>query len=323
MSAVESERDDYFFNTKIDSVDAWFIIEGTLGWDTTCVVPRNRVFFLSAETARPSNFFYDTPGWEQYLSQFSGVHTPLQWNKPGSVITFPFLPWMINANHGPSLMDSNPRDVTFFRNLQSLPKERVLSVICSNQTLTADHRTRYWFVTELKKHFGSRLDWFGNGVAPISQKWAGLAPYRYSIVLENQASSKILTEKIQDAYLALTLPIYWGAPEAATVFGRDALVPIQINDVQTAIAQIEQILEEDPYQRRLAALHRAKRVVTDELNFIRRIQRIVRDPHLPPQGEKERVQIQPVSRFTPGKNATDLLRRSFSKFASLAEKWES
>lgn len=323
MSAAEAERDDYFFNTKIDNVDAWFIIEGALDWDSSCVVPRNRVFFLSAETARPSNFFYDTPGWEKYLSQFAGVYTPLQWNKPGSVITFPFLPWMINANHGPNLFDSSPRDVTFLRNLQSLPKDRMLSVICSNQRLTAQHRTRFWFVTELKKYFGSRLDWFGNGVSPISQKWSGLAPYRYSIVLENQASSKILTEKIQDAYLTLTLPIYWGAPEAATVFGKDAVVPIQINDVKTAIAQIEQILEEDPYEEHLASLLHAKSVVTDDLNFIRRIQSIVRGSYLPPAGEKERVYIQPVSRFTPGKNATDLLRRSFSRFASLAEKWES
>jgi len=304
----EFPEDDFILNGQMDYADAWFIIEGTLERDNSCLVPENRVFFLSAETARQAGFFYETPGWQGYLSQFSGVYTPFQWMSEGARADLPFLPWMVNANHGPKMFDGSSRDVSFFRQQREIKKPKNISVICSNQTLTAEHRMRLRFVTELKNHFGERLDWFGNGVDSIPQKWDGLAPYKYSIVLENQAASRVVTEKIQDAFLAHTMPIYWGALEADEIFGSKAFARIQITDLLGSIRTVEAILRSDLYDRSLPNILHAKTVVTDQLNFLIRMRKILNEPSLDPPGPHIRKQVRPLSYFTPGKNAWDHFR---------------
>lgn len=186
--------------------DAWFIFEETLPEDNKALVPRNRVFFLGAETARPLGFYYSEPGWLDYLAQFQAVYSPQELYTDHAHLTFPFLPWMVNANHGPELFAAASRGISFFQGLRTVEKTREISVFCSTKTLTPGHRVRLEFVKRLKNHFGDSLDWFGNGVNSVEEKWDGLAPYKYSLVLENQSTSYVLTEKIQDAFLSLSMP---------------------------------------------------------------------------------------------------------------------
>ena len=287
----------FHFNEQIPKADAWFVIEGTLPEDSQCFVPPNRVFFLGAETARPLGFFYQNSEWLPFLTQFFQIYTPQELYSDNAHLEVPFLPWMINANHGPHFFDSSTRDLEFFRSHQVPVKTRELSVFCSAKEITPEHGSRLRFVSELKNHFGPRLDWFGNGVNAVDEKWEGLAPYKYSIVLENQAASHVLTEKIQDAFLALSKPIYWGAPQARDIFPPDSFTEIDIRDLRGSITHIEELLKGDSYQKSLPALLKAKAIVTDELNFMVRIQNILVDPKLGSPGPKQNVVIQPVSHF--------------------------
>jgi hypothetical protein len=203
---------------------------------------------------------------------------------------------MINANHGPDMFARSDRDVEYLRALTSLDKTKEISVFCSTQNLTADHVSRFQFVAALKHHFGNRLDWFGNGINPVQQKWDGLADYKYTIVLENQSTPYVITEKLQDAFLALAFPIYWGAPEASEIFGQDSFASINIKDLSSCIDSIEQLLETDPYESKLPALLKAKTVVTDDLNFILRVQQITRNQQAQPSLPTLKT-IKPVSDF--------------------------
>jgi hypothetical protein len=58
----------------------------------------------------------------------------------------------------------------------------------------------------------------GRGYRPFADKADGLAPYRYSIVIENLREPSYFTEKLVDALLCDTVPIYWGAPDIADFF---------------------------------------------------------------------------------------------------------
>jgi hypothetical protein len=58
---------------------------------------------------------------------------------------------------------------------------------------------------------------------PLATKAEGLAPYRYSIVIENSIHSTYMSEKIMDALALGTAPLYWGSPYAKTVFGEGVL----------------------------------------------------------------------------------------------------
>jgi len=302
---VDGGRDQFFLNSKIDHADAWFVVEGTLPDDNSCLVPENRVFFLGAETARPLGFFYETPGYLGYLRQFAGIYSPQELYWDNATLTAPFLPWMINANHGPDMLAMSPRDLEFLRGLSSLEKTREISVFCSNQLMTQEHRARFRFVSALKDHFGGRLDWFGNGINPLDQKWDGLAPYKYTIVLENQATSHVLTEKIQDAFLALAVPVYWGAPEAKEIFGEHSFISIDIKDIHGSIALIEQLLESDSYEIRLPSLLAAKAVVTDDLNFLFRMREILKNPSLQEPSSPIVKTIKPLDDFTPRPHPVD------------------
>jgi hypothetical protein len=293
--AGQDNPNEFIFNSATDYADAWFVIEGTLPNDTTCLVPENRVFFLTAEVARPVDFFASSSKWQSYLKQFTEVHSPFELDN--ATQTFPFLPWMINANHGESMFDESPRNVEYLRSLQTLDKPKEISMFCSTQNLTADHRLRFEFAVAMNNHFGNRLDWFGNGINPLKQKWDGLAPYKYTIVLENQSTPYVITEKLQDAFLALSVPVYWGAPEAKDLFDKDSFIPIDIHDLSGSIDAIENLLQSNSYESRLTALLKAKQFIADEFNFILRMQKILNNPNLSKPLRPTLKTIKPIGDF--------------------------
>jgi len=277
--------------------DAWFVFEESLPYDREAVVPPNRVFFLGAETARPLGFFYETEGWIPYLAQFSKVYTSGQYYEPNGEAARPFLPWMVNANHGPGLFDPHQRNHEFFASLESVDKVHALSVICSTKGFTPEHRARLRFVEHLKDHFGERLHWFGNGRNPIPEKWAGLAPYRFSIVLENHQAPQVLTEKIFDAFLCLTVPIYWGDPAIGELFPQDSYIGIDLTDLNTSIEVVESALADNTYERSARALLKARDTALEELNFLHRIINIAKGSGLGEPNPKERVVLKGVEEF--------------------------
>ena len=288
---------EFVLNDSRGEFDAWFVFEESLPNDRQAIVPPNRVFFLGAETARPLGFFYETEGWIPYLAQFSKVYTSGQYYEPNGEFAYPFLPWMVNANHGPGLFDSHQRNHEFFASLESVDKVHPLSVICSAKGFTPEHRARLRFVERLKDHFGERLHWFGNGVNSIPEKWEGLAPYRFSIVLENHQAPKVLTEKIVDAFLCLTVPIYWGDPGIGELFPKDSFIGIDLTDLHRSIETIESALADDTYERATRALPDARQIVLEDFNFLHRILTIAADNRAAGPRPKERVTLKGVGDF--------------------------
>ena len=66
----------------------------------------------------------------------------------------------------------------------------------------------------------------GRGYAPFEAKEDGLAPYRASVVIENSREPSYISEKLIDAALCRTLPIYWGAPDVADWFDPAGLIAV-------------------------------------------------------------------------------------------------
>jgi len=178
---------------------------------------------------------------------------------------------MLNANHGESISNAHIRDVNYLENLQSIPKTKLLSVFCSQQGMLPSHRLRQRFTQVLKSHFSEDLDWFGNGVNSVAEKWDGLADYKYSIVLENQSRFNVVTEKIYDPFLSLTYPIYWGAPNISEYFDPKTFTTINIEDAKGSIKTIEWVLNNIKYEEVLPHLLESKRRVLDEQHFLKRM----------------------------------------------------
>ncbi|MBK7635082.1 MAG: hypothetical protein IPJ13_13030 [Saprospiraceae bacterium] len=169
----------------------------------------------------------------------------------------------------------NQRDVTWFLNLNNIEKSKQISVFCSSKIISEDHLLRLKFVKKVKDYFGDAIDWYGNGINPLAQKWEGIAPYKCHIVLENQSGHNIITEKLTDSFLGLSYPIYWGAPNVNDYFPRNSFKSIEILDWKNAINIIERVLQEDPWSDLLPNLIESKNIVLTKLNPFVRIKEII------------------------------------------------
>lgn len=261
-------------NLNLDFADAWCVLENLDSNDNKCQVNFQNTHFFAAETAQNFGHIEESDPMKIFLAQFANVHTYHQFFGSTAKSQPPFLPWMINSNHGVSIFDIHKRDVDFFHNLNHVAKSKLLSVICSETELTPAHKMRLRFVKQLQKHFGPDIDWFGNGVNSVAEKWEAIAPYKYTIALENQSRHNVITEKLGDSFLALSYPIYWGAPNAHQIFNPGGFTQVNIEDFQGSIDTIEKILTSDTYIEKLPLLIENKNRVIHDFNFINRILKI-------------------------------------------------
>lgn len=308
-------RDCVFFINRDDIkvADYWVCLEAPYKVVETCRVKKDNVFFLTAEAAWP-RFFYDSELKKNFLAQFGKIYTCHDIYAANTFFGLPYLPWMINANHGQSIFSSHPRDRLFFEQLSSLPKTKLLSVICSDQTWTEDHKLRLKFVKSLKAHFGDKIDWFGNGIQSLEQKWDGIAPYKYHIALENQSRNNVITEKLYDTFLGLAYPIYYGAPNASEYFDSNSFSTIDIVDIKGSIEIIEKILESDLYEQRLSAVIASKNLVLSKYNLFERIADICLAAHATiPRSDpsvEENVVLMTMNQFDVKQDLTALFKKN-------------
>lgn len=286
----------FFVNAQVDNPDVWLVLEGTNPDDAACTIDPNRVAYLAAEPAVPIGYWNNSESRRAYLNQFAHIWTfndvyfrPVEWAPP-------FLPWMINANHGPSIYAPHKRDVTWLGSQETIAKKHKLSVICSNKAFSPDHQIRLAFVQAAKEHFKDRLHWFGNGVHSIECKWDGLVDYEFTLALENRYWPGVFTEKIVDPYLSLTVPIYWGAPNITDFFPAGSLEVIDIVNLQSALGRIEALIDGETYGDFLPHLRTAREYALGRFNLFQRLSSVARHVvEVSPTGSPERVRISPVA----------------------------
>lgn len=267
----------------VTRADVWIVIEAPEPYDLTC--SSDRTVFVAAESMWGPGREAEYPARQQYLRQFDTVYTfqDLYW--PRVQFAPPFLPWMINANHGASIFSRHARDVRYFRDLRELPKPRPLSVLCSTKTYTEGHRLRLRFVEALAAELGDDMDWYGNGRLSVPEKWDAIAPYRFHLVIENQCSYGVITEKLIDSFLGLAHPIYYGAPDVARYFPAEAVTSINIRDFTASLETIRSAIDVSESADIDVSLLEAKDIVLRDWNLFERLARIAASESVLPARE--------------------------------------
>ena len=125
------------------------------------------------------------------------------------------IPNAVFHNHTFSYL-SNPIEV-------DTAKSSSCSLIASGKRDLPGHRLRHR-VVDLIRSEGLDVDIMGRGYAPFETKEDGLARYRFSVVIENSREPAYISEKLVDAALCRTVPIYWGAPDVDDWFDPDGLI---------------------------------------------------------------------------------------------------
>lgn len=302
----------FHFNDGVEEADAWFVIEDVIPEDSRCLVPRNQVYFLSAETSWRADKFLTSEA-ERFLSQFQRVFSCYAVRHRSVKFEPPFLPWMVNANHG-SIFAPHSRDINYFRDLSYFRKDFPISMFCSDQNWTPMHQLRLRFAEYLKKYFGDDLDWFGNGINEIDEKWDGLAPYQRTIVLENRSDNGIFTEKICDPFLTLTQPIYWGAPNISRYLPVSAQFQISLESFRDSARKIKELMSNKITSEEIDLLIQGKNSVIGKLHFLRRIATIAKRTSQT-RRKFEALHLQPRASFVAqsGASRTNLLTRTVTR----------
>ena len=305
----------FFVNEKVDEVDFWFVIEGSLPDDSEAFVPGNRVVFLQAEIARPFDFFCNGGEAERYLSQFSRVFGPLPYFAGHYENVPPFLPWFVNSADASD--QAGRRGYDFFNADTPVSKSEELSMILSAKSQHPSHRVRFQFAERISQHFGKSMHWFGNGIKNIPNKWDGLAPYRYTIVLENSQIRNGITEKIIDSALCLTQPIYAGAPNLNDYFPEQYTVKIDIADLDFSIHQIERRLGQDELSPNLTDLLAFRSLALENFSLFHRIYRLA--SNIASDGTPENPKLKSIARMNLQPTRQGALSR-FRRVVSTAER---
>ena len=152
-----------------------------------------------------------------------------------------------------------------------LPKTRTISAIASMRAHIDGHLKRLSFIERVEQEL-PEIDLFGRGRAnPLADKWDGLAPYKYSITVENSNIPHYWTEKIADAFLAYTVPIYFGAPNIGDYFPDGSYIWLPMDDPDRAIDVIKETIADDNYENRLDALIEARNRVLTKYSMVARV----------------------------------------------------
>jgi hypothetical protein len=115
-------------------------------------------------------------------------------------------------------------------------KTQMASLIASAKQVLPGHRLRHRIVAAVRDR-GLPVEVMGRGYRPFDDKAEGLAPFRYSVVIENVRETSYFTEKLVDALLCRTVPIYWGAPDIARNFDPQGLIACDsAEDILAALA---------------------------------------------------------------------------------------
>ncbi|MDC0094692.1 glycosyltransferase family 10 [Amylibacter sp.] len=163
---------------------------------------------------------------------------------------------------------------TFIQNSDKidLQKKNMASLIASNQNRLTGHKLRHEVVQHIKNN-NFNVSVIGRGYRPFENKEDGLKSYRYSIVIENTSELDYFTEKVIDACLLETIPIYWGAPNISKYFDtRGFIVCENIDQILQAIRTISI----DDYNSKVKWIMKNKVKAAYHANCFKRAAQVIR-----------------------------------------------
>ncbi len=151
------------------------------------------------------------------------------------------------------------------KSMQPCIKHKEISAVISNQQVLECQRIRLRFLENFKKYMD--LDHFGRGFNPVDKKWDALAPYKYSMAIENYRNAYYWTEKIADCFLAWSMPIYCGCSRITEYFPSEAMIIFDMED-PNAIEKIQSSIAEKAWEKNREAIEYARNLVLDHYQLL-------------------------------------------------------
>lgn len=152
-------------------------------------------------------------------------------------------------------------------------KSQMASIIASEKNILEGHKLRHNIIKTIKS-LKLDISILGRGYKPFKNKEDGLKSFKYSIIIENIVENDYITEKIIDACLCETIPIYWGAPNISDYF--DSRGIIICNNADEILEAINKISDVD-YKSRLKWVKQNKKKALLHADFRLRAAKIIQN----------------------------------------------
>ena len=135
-------------------------------------------------------------------------------------------------------------------------KQRVAFTKKVDKTKLVDIFGKGWDKNSLKNRY------FGE----LNKKKKGLLDYKYSICIENSKTKNYFSEKITEALLCFTMPIYCGCPNILEYFPQDSLYVIDI-EKENVMDDVREILKKPITDKHVAAMKKARNLILEKYNL--------------------------------------------------------
>ncbi|KKS75562.1 hypothetical protein A3J20_03575 [Candidatus Gottesmanbacteria bacterium RIFCSPLOWO2_02_FULL_42_29] len=168
------------------------------------------------------------------------------------VFSQPALPWHINRSYD-ELVEMKPP-----------PKIKNLSFITSAKKDFTGQLDRITFLKRIREKIP--FDLYGKGFLYLSDKWNGLAPYKYSLAIENYSGPYYWSEKLADCFLSFTMPIYYGCTNIFDYFPRESMVLIDINE-KDIDRKIKEITKSNLWKKNREAIAYSRELILNKYQF--------------------------------------------------------
>lgn len=213
----------------------------------TC--PPENIWQVSMEPPIPAYDWY-----QQGFIHYAQIYTQkLDYTGPKFIHSHGALPWHIGRSYDELCLE------------KPTPKTHALSWVTSDDRQHPGQQARITFLDMLRTHLDFAL--WGKGFRWIDRKWDALSPYHYTLAIENYRGPHYWSEKIADAFLAWTMPIYYGATNITDYFPEESMAIIDINDPQTAVEQVCEIISSNRTEKNRDAIAHARELVLEKYQF--------------------------------------------------------
>ena len=90
---------------------------------------------------------------------------------------------------------------------------------------------------------------------------------KYHLVLENSTQKDYWSEKLADAFLGFSFPIYYGCPNIFDYFSKDSMILIDIDNFEKSIETIKSVIEENLYEEKVDSINIARNQILNDYNI--------------------------------------------------------
>jgi len=199
----------------------------------------------------------------EHFSKVFTHHPPSE--DPKYTVSHPSIPWHVNKT---------------FDELEKaeIPEKRHhVSWVVGDAKDLPGHMKRWRFLKYIQENNIVYIDLYGRAVRFIEDKWDALAPYRFSLAVENTSRVDYWTEKVADCFLTWTVPIYYGCPNLEDYFPEKSFFRIDIDKAAESMRAIRDIISENNWKERLPALEEARNLVLHRYQLFPHVAQLIRE----------------------------------------------